>query len=286
MYRKESAFFLLVLSLLCFNLAAQTDKKRIKAYQQKCSQYSNNSDTLFYYSKLFLTIDDSIAQFEGYFARAYAYKNNMNIDSAHVNFQKALKFANQKKLRSRAVRMSMITAINGGNYDKANTYSEQMFAMAEKYKDSLMLGNAFNQRGIISKEKGNLQEAIKDYVIAAQIYENTNSPEIINAHTNIAIAYDILGQDTLALKWFKKTYEEAKTHKIPRLEIRATNNLANHFKTLKQYDSSEVYYNQLLIKEDQLNLFFKTLLYQSLSELSIYKKDFDKSRKYLDLAKP
>ncbi|RRO24324.1 LytTR family transcriptional regulator DNA-binding domain-containing protein [Flavobacteriaceae bacterium 14752] len=277
-------FFLLF--LIGFQLNAQTNVELIKTYKQRCQKNSNNADSLFYYSKLLLKIEDSTAQYEGYFAKAYAFRNNMIVDSALVNFQNALKLADQKNLKSRAIRMSLITAVNGGKNDLALGYAEQMFELANYSNDTLLLAHAFNQRGIIYKEKGNLELAIEDYTKASRIYKNIKNPGIVNAHTNIAIAYDILGQDTIALKWFRETYKEAKAYKIPRIEIRATNNLANHFKTLKQYDSSEVYYNQLLIKEDQLNRFYKTLLYQSLSELSVYNEEFDKARKYLDLVKP
>lgn len=279
-------FILFLLFFIGFQLNSQTDTELIKIYKQRCQKNSTNADSLFYYSKLLLKIEDSTAQYEGYFAKAYAFRNNMIVDSALVNFQNALKLADQKNLKSRAIRMSLITAVNAGKNNMALTYAEQMFELANKNNDTLLLAHAFNQRGIIYKEKGNLELAIEDYTKASRIYKNIKNPGIVNAHTNIAIAYDILGQDTIALKWFRETYKEAKAYKIPRIEIRATNNLANHFKTLKQYDSSEVYYNQLLIKEDQLNRFYKTLLYQSLTELSVYNEEFDKARIYLDLAKP
>jgi tetratricopeptide (TPR) repeat protein len=182
--------------------------------------------------------------------------------------------------------MSVITAINAGKNDLALSYSNDMFKLARATKDSLLLAHSYNQRGIIYKEKGDLENAIDDYVEASRIYDNIKNPGLVNAHTNIAIAYNILGQDTMALKWFKTAYKQAENYEVPSLEIRATNNLANHFKTLKQYDSSEVYFNKLLAKENQLYTFYKTLLYQNLSELALYDKDFDTSMEYLKLAKP
>ncbi|NBC57337.1 MAG: tetratricopeptide repeat protein, partial [Bacteroidetes bacterium] len=260
--------------------------KQINHYKQRCQKNSNNADSLFYYSRLLLKINDSTAQYEGYFAKAYAFRNNMEIDSALVNFQKALEFANQTNLKSRAIRMSLITAVNAGKNDMGLDYAEQMFELANKNNDSLLLAHAFNQRGIIYKEKGNLELAIDDYIEASRLYESLKNPGLVNAYTNVAIAYDILGQDTVSLEWFQKAYKDAQIHQIDRLKIRATNNLANHYKTLKQYDSSQVYYNQLLLRENKLNTFYKTLLYQSLSELSIHNKDFNQARKYLNLAKP
>lgn len=279
-------FEIFIVFFVSYQMTAQTNAELIRVYKQRCQKNSNNADSLFYYSKLLLKIEDSTAQYEGHFAKAYAFRNNMNVDSALVNFQKALKFANQKTLKSRAIRMSLITATNASQNDLALSYAEQMFNLANKSNDSLLLAHSYNQRGIIYKEKGDLEYAINDYLKANRIYENLSNPGMVNAHTNIAIAYDILGQDTVALKWFKNAYKHAVTYNISRLETRATNNLANHYKTLKQYDSSEVYYNQLLKREDQLNRFYKTLLYQSLSEISIHNKDFDKAREYLNIAKP
>lgn len=278
----------LLLGLICFatNLLAQSNEDLIKTYKETCKKYANNADTLFHYSALFLKLEDSTAQYEGHFAKAYAFRNTMVIDSALSNFQEALKFAQQDDLKSRAIRMSVITATNAGKNDLALSFCQEMFDLARDISDSLLLAHSYNQRGIIYKEMGNLEHAIEDYIKASRIYETIKTPEIVNTYTNIAIAYNILGQDTIALDWFKTAYKNAKKYEIPGLEIRATNNLANHFKTLKDYDSSEAYYNQLLKREDELNLFYKTLLYQSLSELSVYKTDYNKARTYLNLVKP
>lgn len=280
--------YVILLGLVCIsaNLLAQSNEDLIKTYKETCKKYANNADTLFHYSELFLKLEDSTAQYEGHFAKAYAFRNTMAIDSALNNFQKALKFAQQNDLKSRAVRMSVITAINAGKNDLALSYSDDMFELARVSKDSLLLAHSYNQRGIIYKEKGNLENAIADYTQASRIYERIDNPGLINAKTNIAIAYNILGQDTIALDWFKTAYKDAVSYNISDLEIRTTNNLANHFKTLNQYDSSEVYFNQLLAKENQLNTFYKTLLYQNLSELALYEQDFEVSVEYLKLAKP
>ncbi len=286
MLQKAGIVLILILSLTGTHIHSQNDIELIDKYKKKCRENSNNADSLFYYSTLLLKIKDSSAQYEGYFAKAYAYRNNLKTDSAIVNFQKALEFAKLKQSKSRAIRMSLITAINDGKNDLALNYADQMFKLAHENNDSLLLAHAYNQRGIIFKEKGDLELAIKDYVNSSLIYENLKNPGIVNAHTNIAIAYDIIGQDSVSLKWFKKAYQEANTYQVTGLKIRATNNIANHYKTLKQYDSSRVYYNKLLKIEDELNTYYKTLLYQSLSELSIYDKDFNKARKYLNLAKP
>lgn len=286
MLKKNYLLIFLLLSISVSNLFSQNHTELINQYKKICKKYANNSDTLFHYSALFLKLDDSIAHYEGYFAKAYAFRNNMVVDSALANFQNALKFANQKDLKSRAIRMSLITAVNSGKNDLALSYAEQMFELANLSKDSLLLAHSYNQRGIIHKENGDLVKAIEDYVLASRIYENIKNPDIVNAHTNIAIAYNILGQDTMALKWFKSAYKDAKIYKIPNLDIRATNNLANHYKTLKEHDSSEIYFNQLLEKEGQLNTFYKTLLYQNLSELALHKDELTQAKEYLSIAKP
>ena len=286
MLKKVCLPIFLFLNISVSNLFSQNHTELINQYRETCKKYASNADTLFHYSALFLKLDDSVAQYEGYFAKAYAFRNNMVVDSALANFQNALKFANQKDLKSRAIRMSLITAVNSGKNDLALSYAEQMFELANRSKDSLLLAHSYNQRGIIYKENGDLVKAIEDYVSASRIYKNIKNPGIVNAHTNIAIAYNILGQDTVALKWFKKAYKDAKIYKIPSLDIRATNNLANHFKTLKEYDSSEIYFNQLLEKEGQLNNFYKTLLYQNLSELAIHNDELTQAKEYLSIAKP
>jgi tetratricopeptide (TPR) repeat protein len=247
---------------------------------------ANNSDSLFFYAEKFLLLKDSLAQYEGYFAKAYAFRNNMRIDSAMVNFQKAFGFATQKNEKSRAVRMSLITAVNAGDNQKALHHAEQMFRLADEYNDSLILANAYNQRGIIKKEIGELEEAIADYVKASAIYEKLNEPAIINVHTNIAIAYDILGQPNLALSWFKKAYEHAEVSNNERLLIRATNNLANHYKSLNDIKSSKAYYDELLSKEEQLNAYYLTLLYQSLSEIAIQEGNLLNAQQYLSKVEP
>lgn len=286
MFKKCTSILVVFFVWFSANLNAQNNRELINQYKEICKKYANNADTLFHYSGLFLKLEDSTAQYEAHFAKAYAFRNTMAIDSALVNFQKALKFAQQDDSKSRAIRMSVITAINAGKNDLALSYSDDMFELARASKDSLLLAHSYNQRGIIYKEKGNLENAIEDYIEASRIYERIDNPGLINAKTNIAIAYNILGQDSVALDWFETAYKDAVSYNISDLEIRTTNNLANHYKTLKDYDSSEVYFNKLLAKENQLNTFYKTLLYQNLSELSLYNQDFDTSTEYLKLAKP
>ena len=241
---------------------------------------------MFFYSQLLLKIDDPSAQYEGFFAKAYAHRSNMQIDSASVNFQRALEFATDKNSRSRAIRMSLITAANAGDNERALIFTKQMFDLADTFNDSLILANAYNQRGIIKKEMGNLEDAISDYVKASGIYQSMNKPEIVNAYTNIAIAYNILGQDNTALKWFKKAYDSALPYKNQRLIIKATNNLANHYKTLEDYPKSKIYFEKLLVQEDELNNFYRSLLYQNLAEIAIYEADLNLANRYLNIAQP
>ena len=284
MIKKYLVFICSFNFLLCLN--AQSNKQLIGSYKKACMRNANNSDSLFFYAEKFLLLKDSSAQYEGYFAKAYAYRNNMRIDSAMVNFQKAFEFATQKNEKSRAVRMSLISAVNAGENQKALEYAGQLFQLADEYNDSLIQANAYNQRGIIKKEVGKLEEAIADYVKASAIYEKLDKPAIINVHTNIAIAYDILGQQDLALSWFKKAYEHAIVSNSERLLIRATNNLANHYKSLHDIKSSKAYYKQLLSKKEQLNTYYLTLLYQSLSEIALQEGDLFNAQQYLSKVEP
>ena len=280
--------YLLLLYFFCFSfqIYSQSNKELIRSYKQSCRDHANNTDSLFFYSQLLLKIKEPDAQYEGYFAKAYAHRSNMQIDSATVNFQRALEFAKDKNSKSRAIRMSLITSINAGNNEKAMTFAKQMFELANTYNDSLILANAYNQRGILKKEMGNLEEAILDYVKASGIYQSMNKSAIVSAYTNIAIAYNILGQDKIALKWFKKAYDNALTYDDQRLIIRATNNLANHYKTLNDYPKSKVYFEKLLAQENELNIFYKSLLYQNLTEIAIHENDLILANKYLNIAQP
>ena len=284
---EKKYFALICFFCFCVPIYSQSNEELIKNYKSACRKNYRITDSLFYYSRLLLKIDDPSAQYEGYFAKAYAYRSNMQVDSATVNFQKALTYATDKSSKSRAIRMSLITAANAGNNKKALSFAKQMFNLAEKYdNDSLILANAYNQRGIIKKEMGNLEEAISNYVKAASIYKSIDKPAIVNTYTNIAIAYNILGQHNTALKWFKKAYDDAKIYKNQRLVIKATNNLANHYKTLENFAESKIYFDKLLNREDGLNKFYKSLLYQNLAEIAIYESDLKLATKYLNIAQP
>jgi len=144
MIKKYLVFICSFNFLLCLN--AQSNKQLIGYYKKACMRNANNSDSLFFYAEKFLLLKDSSAQYEGYFAKAYAYRNNMRIDSAMVNFQKSFEFATQKNEKSRAIRMSLISAVNAGENQKALEYAGQLFQLADEYNDSLIQANAYNQR--------------------------------------------------------------------------------------------------------------------------------------------
>ena len=119
---KKKYLFSICFFCISIQFYSQSNNELIERYKQACRENARNTDSLFFYSKLLLKINDPSAQYEGFFAKAYAHRSNMQIDSATVSFQRTLEFATDKTSRSRAIRMSLITAANAGDNERALTF--------------------------------------------------------------------------------------------------------------------------------------------------------------------
>lgn len=277
-------FLLLFLFILQF-ANAQTDS--IRTYIEKCRQHSQNTDSLFYYSNLLINIDDKSAKAEGYFAKGYAYRNKMQLDSALLFFDESLKYIDQNNYAdaSRSVRLASIAASQIGKNTLALDYISQLKQLAIDAEDSLGFATALNHEGIIYKNKGDLNKAIQKYTAAGEIQNNKNYRQTHYTYTNIAIAYTESERDSMALVWFHKAYEAAHRFKDSVGIIKSINNLGSYFKK-HQPDSSLIYFEKLLNIEQRLPINQKSLLFQNLAELNSNLGNIDKSLLYYHKAEP
>lgn len=278
---------ILLLSLFSVSTGHSQDNK-IEEYIKKCEINFRNSDSLFHYSNLLLQFDNNKAKEEGYYARGYAFRNKMQLDSALFYFDKSSTYTSKDDYTnlSRIARLSSITATHAGDFEKAFLYSKKMKDLASDKGDSLAFALAVNQEGVIFKNKGDLNNAINKYTTAGKIQKLNNFPQLPYTYTNIAVAYSEMKQDSLSLIWFQRAYKSAQEFKDSTIITRSINNLGNYFKIQKNTDSSLFYFNKLLKNEKSLASAQRSLLHQNLADLYNRANNPEKAIYFYNKAEP
>ncbi|MEX0995657.1 MAG: LytTR family DNA-binding domain-containing protein [Flavobacteriaceae bacterium] len=278
-------FILFFLSLFSIS-TGHTQNNKIDEYIEKCKTHFRNSDSLFYYSNLLIQFDDNKAKAEGYYARGYAHKNNMQLDSALFFFDKAETYVtdNDFDYLTKIARLSSITATQASEFEKALFYAEKMKQVASEKGDSSAYATAINQEGVVFKNKGDLNAAIKKYTEAGKIQKSNNLPQLPYTHTNIAVAYTEMKLDSMSLIWFHKAYKSALEVKDSTIIVRSINNLGTFYKIQKNIDSSLYYFNKLLKNEMRLRADQRSLLHLNLADLNTKAEKDEKARYFYNKA--
>lgn len=289
MYQTTPYFLFYTFLLILYSVGhVNAQDKTIELYIEKCKRNFRNSDSLFYYSNLLIQKNEPKAKVEGYYSKGYAFKNNMQLDSALFYFDKAATFVDDSDYSYliRIMRLSLVTAAQAADYKRAFQYSDKMKKLAIEKDDSLTYATAINHEGIIFKNKGNLNAAIERYVLAGKIQKSNNFPKLPYTYTNIAIAYTELKQDSLSLIWFHKAYESALNVNDSTIIIRSISNLGNYYKQNNNVDLSLYYFNKLLENDKIMRIDDRSFLYQNLADLHNKKNDYEKALFFYKMAEP
>ena len=258
---------------------SQTEKDVF--HMQQCAKWHFNFDSLQHYGNLLIQSDHPKAEAEGFYALGYSHQKNMSNDSALFYYNKANEFAEQLenyKFRSRIIKNQAVASAQAGYSERALRYVDTLYFLGVERQDTLLIALSENQRGVICKELGRLQEAVEANTRASNFYQSLNHPNLVNSLTNLALVYVEMDLDSMALRYFKKAYQSALEFKTQRLIDRAAGNLGNFYRNTDALDSALVYFNIQLSDTAQMPLREKTILFQNLAELNIQLNDLPKAK--------
>lgn len=119
------------------------------------------------------------------------------------------------------------------NVDSTFVYADQALTIAEKSKNNILLGNAYNNRGNAYQIKKEYKKSIEDYNIALSYREEFDKPlMVIHSLINSASSYYSLNKYSETLNTLKKAFEIAKTHEIVSEQSFILSYLANTYSTI------------------------------------------------------
>ncbi len=144
-----------------------------------------------------------------------------------------------------------------GNKEEALVYLRTVRAKYEEQKDANNLSNTLNRIGSIYKEWGLLDEAMRFFVKALKIAENSNviicQERIAQSCNNIGLLYKDLQEYDKAYEYCFRALNYYKKTNNQKLIAYTLNNLGLIHKWLKQYDKAISYFNESLSIKKELN---------------------------------
>jgi len=135
-----------------------------------------------------------------------------------------------------------------GKPDSAAYYFHLFLKNSQEVNDTLRIGRAYNNMGMLNWHQGNFTEAIEMFYESLKINESLgNIIGIGNGNSNIGLIYMELMQYHKSLEFSKKSFDIRREIKDSTRLTSSCNNIGVCFKNLGQIDSA-VFYYQLGIK--------------------------------------
>jgi hypothetical protein len=271
--------------LFAFQTTAQNQE--INSYIQKVRSNFGKPDSLKYYGELLISLKDSTAKAEGYFAKAQAMRTLNKLDSALIYTQRALVLvpASDRRLKARILRLTISSYLASRKFEECLLEVNKLEQIATNSNDERLLAFALSMKARAQDGLGDFEKAIKNVLEAARIQEQVDPRSLGNTYSQIAMTYAHMKQPELATPWFQKSLVQARKDRNTRFEVNALNNMASHYHTLKKADSSTYYYGELLKREAQLNPFQKMGTYLSMARIKVEKNQIKDASNYLNKAR-
>lgn len=130
-----------------------------------------------------------------------------------------------------------------GEPDSAIYYYNLFLKNSQKLNDSLRIGKAYNNMGMLNWHQGEFTEAIEMFYKSLKINEKLdNKTGIGNGTSNIGLIYMELNQYHNSLKYSKRSFDVRKELNDSTRLASSCNNIGICFKNLQQIDSALYYY--------------------------------------------
>jgi CHAT domain-containing protein len=169
-----------------------------------------------------------------------------NQEKAIQNYNESLKLAKEigdKELIAATLRSIGIYHNDLGNDDLALNFFHESLSIAEEIGNNDLIAAALNGIGFIHMFNGNYSEALQHLTKASTIVKRKST--LASVLTNIAVVYDLQGNQTQALNYYQKTlklWEEIGN----KAEIANVLNNIGDYRLLGDYDLALEYNNKAL----------------------------------------
>lgn len=126
---------------------------------------------------------------------------------------------------------------------KALDYTRQALELASAINDPSGMASSYNNIGVLFKNRGNLDDALDNYLKSVRIQEENKFLDALPyTYNNIGTIYSLKSEFEKALEYFNKALEQFESidHKL-RI-IGTLNNIGNVYSDLEEYDYALNYY--------------------------------------------
>jgi signal transduction histidine kinase len=221
---------------------------------------NNYDNSLKYFDSslhLYQTLNDETNIGVIYFETALTQRYMGNYGDALENNLRALEIA--RRAKDTASEMQCLFA-NGFIYMMVKDYNAALkvqgdvLTKAKAMNDPDLISQAYNDLGVTNMRAGNLDEALKDHVLALSIRKQNNLIQFMSSSYNyIALILEEQGRYKEALKNNFEGLVFALQIGDGRYIIDMYDNIANNYKSLKDYTNALKYYDTLLQASKKLN---------------------------------
>ncbi|MDX1628140.1 MAG: tetratricopeptide repeat protein [Fulvivirga sp.] len=126
---------------------------------------------------------------------------------------------------------------------KALSYTRRALTLAEKINDPSGMASSYNNMGVLYKNQGSLDKALKSYVAALQIQEeNGFTDALAYTYSNVGTVYSLQGDFENALEYFNKANDQFESINHNLRIIGSLNNIGNVYEAMGDYDRALDYY--------------------------------------------
>jgi len=242
--------------------------------------------------------DDPEVQTYGYLSLAESYILNKKTKRGIQYFKEYIIKARPLKLNngicSAYARLGDIYR-QQGNLDKAEHYFNASYEIAKKTNRKTSLGHAINNLAITYFERGDTLKA-RTYFEKGLLLRTQNKDvnAIAESYYNLGDYEFYIGKPTLAIKWYKKSYEFAKKHHLLPQAQDALYLLARTYAKLDQHKMANKYLEDYINLEEEMKsknmkdeqkIKEKQLEFAKL-EIEAEKEGYESDKSFLDHFKP
>ncbi|MCW5520938.1 tetratricopeptide repeat protein [Aureitalea sp. L0-47] len=134
-----------------------------------------------------------------------------------------------------SIRMTLYNELRKATYynepEVSKNYTQEYLKVAERNRDSFHIALCSYYLGNADLTLGNYQEALPNYLKAANYFENSDDPgRLSSVYNGIAAAYEKHGIDSLSLMYFTKSYEISEEQEDGKRMGIALNNISNIYR--------------------------------------------------------
>lgn len=137
--------------------------------------------------------------------------------------------------------------IENSKLHEADKRTDSLLLMALKLKDSSLLANTYNFKGVIKKDQKKIKESIEYYNKSLDIYKRLkNERKIADTYVNLGSIFSDLKEEKMALNYYFKALSYLKKLKNMEAEMILLNNIGNIYKDMADYTSAAYYFDKAM----------------------------------------